>query len=95
MITPNQNETYEQWAERSRQYELAQAHKEILTGEDPVKVLEKMAYRLIEKMLYPLYNFLKEEQELTYNSQLSKSQYDEYFIIKGLKPKPDHIVVDK
>lgn len=95
MITPNQHETYEQWAERSRQYELAQAHKEILTGEDPVKVLEKMAYRLIEKMLYPLYNFLKEEQELTYNSQLSKSQYDEYFIIKGLKPKPDHIVVDK
>ena len=94
MITPNQHETYEQWAERSRQHELELAKNMIRQNKDPGEVLNQMSNRLLDKLLYPLYHFAKEEQESTYNKDVSLAEYKSYFELKNIKPKPDHILDD-
>jgi glutamyl-tRNA reductase len=94
MITPSPNETYEQWVERSRQYELELAKTHISNGHNPAKVLEKMAYRLTAKMLNPLYEFVKEDQISNYDPTTSLAEYKEYFELKNIKPKPDHVLDD-
>jgi len=92
MISPNPNETYDEWIERSRQYELDIARKQIGQGRDPEEVINIMSNRLTEKLLYPLHHFIEEEYQSTYNPETSLAEYKEYFKLKNIKPKSDHIV---
>jgi len=95
MISPNPNETYEEWVERSRQYELDLALEHIAQGGDPKQVLERMTHRLLRKMLFPLYSFEQESFQFFYNTEIRKEEYYEYLRLKNLKPKGDHVVDDK
>lgn len=95
MISPNPNETYDEWVERSRQYELEIAFDQLKNGSDTNSIVESMSYKLIQKMMYPIFGMLKSEEETTYDSKLSRLQYDEYMNLKGVKPKADHIIDDK
>lgn len=52
-------ESYEQWAEKVKQYELGRALMQVAQGQDPVLVLEKMSYSIVEKMMHPLTQAVK------------------------------------
>jgi glutamyl-tRNA reductase len=47
-------ESYEQWAEKVKQYELGRALMQVAQGQDPILVLEKMSHSIVEKMMHPL-----------------------------------------
>lgn len=52
-------ESYEQWAEKVKQYELGRALMQVAQGQDPVLVLEKMSHSILEKMMHPLTQAVK------------------------------------
>jgi glutamyl-tRNA reductase len=52
-------ESYKQWAEKVKQYELGRALMQVAQGQDPVLVLEKMSYSIVEKMMHPLTQAVK------------------------------------
>jgi len=52
-------ESYKQWAEKVKQYELGRAMMQLAQGQDVNIVLEKMSYSIVEKMMYPLTQAIK------------------------------------
>jgi hypothetical protein len=53
-LSYNPNETFEQWCERVRQYELEYARSCIAKGDDINLVLEAMSARIQQKILHPV-----------------------------------------
>lgn len=84
------NETYEEWATRVQEFELAQALKELAKGADINLVMEAMSARIQQKMLHPILVALRESAT---NIDISESKrfYEENYI-KRYGPKADHIV---
>jgi len=82
---------YEEWVEQARQYELNRAHRLLKAGRPPAEVLEEMSYRLQQKMLDPLYEMIEQNHRITYDSTVSKAEYEEYFKLKNIGPKADHV----
>ena len=84
------NEPIEEWVERVRIYEYAEALKQIASGQDVNVVMEAMSVRILEKIKHP---FLKEIQDWgksTYDATLSKESYKKNYIDKT-KPVADHM----
>ena len=58
-LSYNSNETFEQWCERVRQYELAYARSCIAKGDNINVVMEAMTERIKNKILHPILLELK------------------------------------
>lgn len=89
------DETYEQWVSRCQKFEYERAIQELNLGKDVSIILEQLSVKLTAKLLHPLYGYILEDYELPYDSTVGCKQYEEYFRLKNLKPKADHIVLDK
>jgi glutamyl-tRNA reductase len=87
-----ENETYEQWAEKVRMFELGYALQRIANGEPTDVVLENMSIRITDKMLYPLHKAIKDNVKPITAEELEKSrkQYEENYL-KFNKPKHDQV----
>lgn len=88
-MRPSEGETYKSWLDRARMYEQGLAMQRIAQGESPEKVLEDLSRRLTEKMLHPVYKFLLEGSEMTFNAEESRKTYEE--IMKYHKPVADQV----
>lgn len=83
------DETYEQWVERARIFELDNAHKNLKNGMSIDEVLETLANKLTQKTLYPLLTAVK-EVKTNYDVEESKRRYEEAYLKKN-KPVADHV----
>jgi len=85
----NPKESFEQWAQKVEQSELAWAKKELAKGTDPAVVAERMADRILKKMMHP---WLKERTSLPldYDPEDSRKRYEAAFINRT-QPPADHI----
>lgn len=88
----NPGETYEEWANRVREFELAHARKELAKGVPLDEVLEWMGKRINQKLLYPVLTAIK-NQPTDYDNEASKKAYEEAYL-KFNSPKPDHLTDD-
>jgi len=88
-MKPNLNESYESWVNRVKMFEHGIALQSIAQGKDINDVLEKMSYRIIEKLLHPIYKSISNSIELP-NLEESKKKYKEIYIDK-VPRAPDHI----
>jgi len=85
----NPEESLEVWAAKVEQNELAWAKREIACGSDPAVTAERMAERIVKKMLHP---WLKEKASLTpeYDAEASRKSYEAAFINRT-QPPADHV----
>ena len=85
----NPEEPLETWAAKVEQSELAWAKREIARGADPAVTAERMAGRIIKKMLHP---WIKEKTSSApeYNAEASRQRYEAAFINRT-QPPADHI----
>ena len=82
-------ESYEQWIQRVKQYEIGRALMDLARGADPEQVLLEASNRMVNKFQHPILeavNNLPSE----YNSPASQQQYKTNYLDR-FGPKPDHI----
>ena len=85
------NELYEDWCERARQYEVNIAYQNLKKGLSVEQVLDKLSQRLLNKYMDPLYALAKKEVDLEYDREKSKAEYQKIYLDK-VNPVPDHVV---
>lgn len=88
----NPDETYEQWAERVRSFELNHAQAELAKGVPVDEVLEWMGKRINQKMLHPMLSSLR-NVPVAFDLEASKKAYEEAYLNKN-SPKADHSTDD-
>ena len=88
------NESYEGWAKRVQMYEQGHAMKRIAGGEPADVVLEDMARRITEKLIYPVIKQIESTVISDYDPVKSKKDYEENYL-KRNGPKSDHILDEK
>jgi glutamyl-tRNA reductase len=86
------NETYEDWVERVRAFELDRARKQLAKGIDTKEVLESMSERISKKILHPILTDLKDTPR-SFDLAANKKAYEEAYLRKN-SPKPDHVSED-
>ncbi len=87
------NETYESWAKRVQEFELAQAKKELAKGTDINLVMEAMSARIQQKLLHPILVAIRENSSKDFDVEKSRKAYEEAYL-KNNGPKPDHLTED-
>lgn len=92
-MTPNENESFEQWAERVRMYEHGRALQRMAKGENVDLVMEDMARRILDKLLHPVYRALKDGFTKEFDAEASRREYEEKYL-KFRQPVADHVVDD-
>lgn len=83
------NESYADWAERARAYELAEAMKEIRKGADVNLVMEAMSAKLMQKLMHPLLVAVRENAKTEFDPVASRTAYFEK--MRNHKPIADHV----
>lgn len=89
----NPNETYESWANRVQEFELAQARRELANGTDVNLVMEAMAARIQQKLLHPMFISIREGLREKFDVEKNRKAYEEAYL-KNNDPKPDHLTDD-
>jgi glutamyl-tRNA reductase len=87
------DETYAQWVERVREFELDYAQKQIRKGSDVNLVMEAMSARIMQKLIHPLLVAVKEGSRSEYSAEENRIKYFE--AMRGHKPAADHIEEEK
>lgn len=85
-----ENETYEEWANRVQQYECEQALAQIRKGKDSEVVLERMSKNIVNKMLHPILTELNVQKVDLEQQAKSKQHYEEYYL-KKVPRASDHV----
>jgi len=86
------NESYEDWAKRVQEFELAQAKRELAKGMDINLVIEAMSARIQQKMLHPILTAIRDSTPVI-DLEEGKRRYEETYLNKN-KPKSDHVSDD-
>jgi glutamyl-tRNA reductase len=79
------NESYESWIERVRMFEYGAAIKELALGKPVDQVMEKMAKRLTDKLMHPIYKRIKQNVKVE-DMDTSKQTYKEKYLDKQVPP---------
>ena len=85
------NENYDIWLSRIRNYELKIAEAKLLKGIPIDVVLEEMSKRIIKKMLHPILTELNNIPD-NYNIEESRKAYNT--AMKYPRPAADHVLDD-
>lgn len=88
-MRPRPNESYADWVERVRAFELAEALKEIKNGADINLVMEAMSARMMKKMLHPIMVSIKESTHTEFDPVESRKKYFEVMVNRT--PVADHV----
>lgn len=86
------DESYESWAQRVQEFELAQAKKELAQGADINLVMEAMSARMQQKLLHPILKAIR-DTPTNYNAEEGRKRY--YEAMKGKGPASDHVLEEK
>lgn len=89
-MRPHKDESYADWAERVKRYELEDALKSLTAGEDIESVIDRMSTRIMKKMLHPLYKDLHKSFDAQFDLEESRKKYKELYQDKTA-PVADHI----
>ena len=84
------DETYEQWADRVRQYEYGLALAKIAKWLPAEEVMERMTKNITQKMLHPIFAELRNIPIDQAALALSKKHYEEIYINK-IPRAADHV----
>lgn len=84
------DETYEQWADRVRQYEYGLALTKIAKGLPAEEVMERMTKNITQKMLHPVFAEIRNIPIDTEALAQSKKHYEDTFINRVPKAA-DHV----
>ncbi len=87
------DETYEQWIERVRVYELNRALNEIKNGADINLVMEAMSAGIMKRILHPILVSIREEAKTPFDAEASRASYFE--TMRGRDPVADHVEEEK
>jgi len=82
------NESFDEWSEKVRKFEMERAMRLISKGKNKEEVLEDYSKRITEKLLHPLYPALF--KPVGYNVEESKRKYEESYLSKR-SPAADHV----
>jgi glutamyl-tRNA reductase len=88
----NDEESYEKWIERVRQYECGRALQRLARGDPIEMVLEDMSRRIVKKSLYPILKTIR-NIPTNYDAEKSMKAYEENYLNKN-QPVADHVVDD-
>lgn len=88
-MKPREGESYESWLERARMYEHGIAMQRIAKGEDPLKVMEDMGRRFVEKALHPIFKSIKDSAIKPFDAEKSRREYEEK--MKMIGPAADQV----
>ena len=88
-MKPNPNESYESWVNRVRMFEHGAALQDIAQGKDVEVVMERMARRIMDKLMHPLYAAIRDNVKIT-DSDSSKQSYKEKYLNYN-SPKADQV----
>jgi hypothetical protein len=87
-------ESYEEWLNRVRWYEHGQALIDIANGVPADIALERMANRIVQKGLHPIFKALQDVPN-NYDAEKSKAAYKEnYLDAQNGRPPADHVTED-
>jgi glutamyl-tRNA reductase len=92
-MRPRPDESYAEWVERARAYELAEAMKEIANGADVNLVMEAMSARLMRKLIHPLLVAVRENAKTEFDPVANRTAYFENMKHRG--PAADHVEEEK
>jgi len=87
------DESFESWANRVNEYEIARACKRLAKGEDIDLVLEEMSKAVSQKLLHPILNIIRDSASGSFDAETNRKSYDE--CMKHIGPRADHIQDDK
>lgn len=87
-MNPFPGETYESWCKRVELFEHGAAMKELALGKPVEQVMEKMAKRLMDKLMYPIFKSIKENAstDSIVDMEDSKQTYKEKYLDKQTLP---------
>jgi glutamyl-tRNA reductase len=88
----NPDETYEQWTDRVRQFELQYARQQLAKGVPVDQVLARMSDRIQQKILHPIIVAIK-DVPISYDLTENKKAYRKAYLNKN-SAKPDHVSED-
>jgi len=75
------NESFDEWSEKVRKFEMERAMRLIAKGKNKEEVLEEYSKRMTEKLLHPLYPALF--KPVGYNAEQSRKEYMEKMKQRG------------
>jgi len=90
-MSPHNNENYNAWAARVEMFEKARALKHIAKGINLDIVLDEMSYRIIAKLLYPIFNSIKNSTRYVNVEQFEKDKIAYYEKMKYKGKAADHV----
>jgi len=88
-MKPLPNESYESWVNRVRMFEHGSALQDIAQGKDVEVVMERMARRIMDKLMHPVYTAIRDSVK-TEDISISKQTYKEKYLDHN-KPKADQV----
>jgi glutamyl-tRNA reductase len=88
-MKPRPDESYQSWAERVRMFEQGSAMQKLAQGEDADLVIERMARRIMDKLMHPVYSAIRESVK-TGDLEESRKSYKEKYLDHNA-PKADHV----
>lgn len=92
-VRRNDDESYEVWCKRVEMYEHGWAMQRIAEGVPVDQVLEKMSYRLLQKLMNPIYEQIRNTTHVEYDIEASKKEYAEKYL-NNQQPVADHVEGD-
>lgn len=84
-----EGESYESWCERVRMFEHGWAMQEIAKGQPIEETLEKMAKRITDKLMHPIFTAIR-NAPVEYDAEASRKSYEEKYL-KERAPVADHV----
>jgi len=88
----NPGESMEAWAARVEMFEKGRALQRIAQGDDPALVMEDMSRRIMEKLLHPILNAIRESVPDDFDMEKSRREYEE--IMKNVEKAADHVDIN-
>jgi len=88
----NPGESMESWAARVEMFEKGRALQRIAQGDDPAMVMKDMSRRIMEKLLHPILNAIRESVPDDFDAEKSRREYEE--IMKNVEKPADHVDAD-
>ena len=86
----NAGESYESWCSRVQMYEHGWAMQRIAEGDAVDAVLDNMSKRIMQKLLHPVYDAIRDSSYKEYDLEAGKKEYEDKYL-KHRKPVADHV----
>lgn len=91
-MRPLPEESYDDWCNRVQMFEHGNAMMEIAQGKDIAVVMEEMSRRIMQKIMHPAFQKIRESSTSTYDVEKCRESYEKNYLDKNSHGIADHIV---